>query len=227
MKITEEQKGMYILDDGRVRCFLFTGKEEALLIDTAFPDSGVITEVKKITSLPIKIVLTHGDMDHTGGLSKDGQCFLHQEDFKMLPETITKHELKEGDILKAGDYNLKVIHTPGHTYGSISFMEEEKHFILTGDGVQRNGTIFMFGENRNFSLYVDSLKKLSHIVKEKGIEKIYPSHSEYPLPQDAVDQVLCDAEKLQAGEIPPLKKHEFMPCNVYAGTYTGFLYMPH
>lgn len=226
MKITEEQKNMFILDDGRVRCFLFPGEKEALLIDTAFPDSNLLSEVKNITNLPLKIVLTHGDMDHTGGLSKNGECFLHQEDFKMLPDTVTKHELKEGDILEAGDYKLKVIHTPGHTYGSIAFMEEEKHFILTGDGIQKNGTIFMFGETRNFPLYLETLKKLSILIKEKAIEKIYPSHSEYPLPQNAVEKVLEDAENLYAGKIPPSKKHDFMPCNVYMGEYTGFLYQP-
>lgn len=226
MKTIEEQKNMYILDDGRVRCFLFQGENEALLIDTAFPDSDILSEVQKITSLPLRIVLTHGDMDHTGGLPKDGECYLHKNDFNMLPDTITKHELKDGDILEVGDYRLKVLHTPGHTYGSLSFLEEEKHFILTGDGVQRNGTIFMFGENRNFSLYLETLKKLSAQVQKSNVQKIYPSHSEYPLPQNAVDQVLADAENLQNGKIPALKKHEFMPCNVYQGKYTGFLFQP-
>ena len=84
--------------------------------------------------------------------------------------------------------------------------------------------IFMFGENRNFPLYLKSLKKLCEVVKNKKIEKIYPSHSESPLSAESVKKVLEDAENLYAGKIPMLKKHDFMPCNVYQGSYTGFLY---
>lgn len=226
IKVTEERSGMYILDDGRVRCFLFTGDKEALLIDTAFPDSNLVSEVKKITDLPVKVALTHGDMDHTGGLKQIGECWVHEGDFKMIEDGIVKHELKEGDVLSVGDYRFKVIHTPGHTYGSVSFLEEQKHFMITGDGVQKNGMIFMFGENRNFPLYLETLKKLQVLVKAQNIEKIYPSHSECPLPCEAVDNVLEDAQKLYAGQIPPAKKHEFMPCNVYMAPSTGFLYQP-
>lgn len=222
--VTKELDGFYILDDGRVRCFLFTDEKDALLIDTAFPDSNIIAEVRKITDLPIRVALTHGDMDHTGGLKDFGSCYVHSDDFKMIPENIERQELKEGDVLSAGDYRLKVIHTPGHTYGSIAFLEEQKQFILTGDGIQKNGMIFMFGENRNFPLYLESLKKLCEIIDGQKIKQIYPSHSEYPLPAEAAKKVLEDAEKLYAGEIPMVKKHDFMPCNVYQGSYTGFLY---
>ncbi|MCQ2572803.1 MAG: MBL fold metallo-hydrolase [Treponema sp.] len=224
MTVTKEPEGFFILDDGRVRCFLFVGENDALLIDTAFPDSNIIDEVKKITSLPVKVALTHGDMDHTGGLKDFGKCYVHGEDFKMIPDSIEKHELKEGDILTAGNCSLKVIHIPGHTYGSIAFLEEEKSFILTGDGVQKNGMIFMFGENRNFPLYLESLKKLRDLVKSRNIKKIYPSHSECPLPPEAAKKVLEDAENIYAGKIPMLKKHEFFPCNIYQCAFTGFLY---
>lgn len=64
----EFQENFYILDDGRVRQFLITGPEEALLIDTGFPDSGVYSAVKALTDKPVKVALTHGDRDHTGGL---------------------------------------------------------------------------------------------------------------------------------------------------------------
>lgn len=67
MDITKYEEGFYILDDGRVREFLITGEEEALLIDTGFADSRTAEEAAKLTNLPLKAVLTHGDMDHAGG----------------------------------------------------------------------------------------------------------------------------------------------------------------
>ena len=60
MDITKYEDGFYILDDGRVREFLITGEEEALLIDTGFADSRTAEEAEKLTNLPLKAVLTHG-----------------------------------------------------------------------------------------------------------------------------------------------------------------------
>ena len=65
-------ENFYILDDGRVRQFLMKGDDEALLIDTGFEDSHVYEAVRKITDLPVRVILTHGDVDHTGGLKDFG-----------------------------------------------------------------------------------------------------------------------------------------------------------
>ena len=48
MDITKYEEGFYILDDGRVREFLITGEEEALLIDTGFADSRTAEEAEKL-----------------------------------------------------------------------------------------------------------------------------------------------------------------------------------
>lgn len=69
-----------ILDDGRVRQFLITGEGEALLIDTGFEDSRVYEAVRKITELPVRVILTHGDVDHAGELRDFGKCCLHKAD---------------------------------------------------------------------------------------------------------------------------------------------------
>ena len=73
-------ENFYILDDGRVRQFLILGEDEALLIDTGFEDSNVYHTVKNITKLPVKVIMTHGDPDHAGGLKDFGKCYLHKGD---------------------------------------------------------------------------------------------------------------------------------------------------
>ena len=85
----EFQENFYILDDGRVRQFLITGPEEALLIDTGFPDSGVYSAVKALTDKPVKVALTHGDRDHTGGLERFGACWLHPRDWRLVQGDVT------------------------------------------------------------------------------------------------------------------------------------------
>lgn len=92
--MTETRKfgeNFYILDDGRVRQFLITGPKEALLIDTGFPDSGVYQAVKAITDKPVKVVLTHGDWDHTGGLGQFRECWLHPRDWHLVEGDVTLH----------------------------------------------------------------------------------------------------------------------------------------
>ena len=87
----------YILDDGRVRQFLIVGEDQALLIDTGFPDSHVYEAVRKITALPVRVLLTHGDIDHTGGLADFGGCFLHKADWKLVKDPAVHLEpLAEG-----------------------------------------------------------------------------------------------------------------------------------
>lgn len=218
------RENMYILDDGRVRCFLFVGDDSALLVDTAFPDSDIASVVKDITSLPVKVVLTHGDGDHTGGVKSFGECYVHAGDESLLAPDITKHELKDGDILSVGEFCFEVIHIPGHTYGSVAFLEKEKRFILTGDGVQKNGPIFMFGDKRNFPLYLESLERLDAMKDQ--FDLIYPSHNVYPLTTDAIRNCIKDATAVYEGKITSSEKHPFMPCNIYHGSYTGYLFQP-
>ena len=64
------QEDLYMLDDGRVRQFLILGSNTALLLDTGFTDSDVLTAVRTVTDAPLQVLLTHGDLDHAGGLGQ-------------------------------------------------------------------------------------------------------------------------------------------------------------
>ena len=56
MEVTEYTKDLYILDDGQVREFLTIGRNEAILIDTGFPETKIINEVQKLTRFPLKVL---------------------------------------------------------------------------------------------------------------------------------------------------------------------------
>ena len=66
--------GLSILYDGMVRQFLFTGEGEALLVDTGFAHSQVLAAVRTVTDAPVKVILTHADPDHAGGLGDFGEA---------------------------------------------------------------------------------------------------------------------------------------------------------
>ena len=211
----------YILEDGRVRQFLIVGEQQALLIDTGFEDSGVYQAVREVTDLPVQVLLTHGDRDHTGGLKDFGSCYLNQKDWHLLDSGIEVKDLREGDIFRCGDFCLEVLEIPGHTYGSVAFLDREKKLLLPGDSVQKEGPIFMFGAHRNLDLYIESQKKLCGLADQA--ETILPCHHDCPIGPEYREKNLKDAIDLRAGILKG-KKHPFMPCYSYKGRWTEFLY---
>ena len=140
-----------------VFCYLLVDREtkEALLIDPA-GDFGKITEKINRHSASVKyIVNTHGHYDHTSGndymLNKtEGKLLIHENDLSML-RSISKSDtahfsspgekrvlmLKHNDIIKLGEKNIKVIHTPGHSQGCICLYTDGN--IFTGDTLFTEG----------------------------------------------------------------------------------------
>ena len=157
-KIQLFAENFYILDDGRVRQFLILGEDEALLIDTGFEDSNVYHTVKNITQLPVKVIMTHGDPDHAGGLKDFGKCYLHKGDWPLISEGIQLEPLKEGDVFKCGGYTLETIEIPA-SFTSISCIIRQN-----ASSASRNSSTR--GSSRNFSY---SLSKASILSSRSSV----------------------------------------------------------
>ncbi len=171
------------------------GKEsagEGLVIDPG-GNSDTINRAIDETGLDIKvIVLTHGHSDHIAALrdvqDKTGaEVAIHIEDADFLegggsyssqfgisyrtphpPERL----LREGDTIEVGGMSLKVIHTPGHTPGSISLLTD--FGVFTGDTIFRRGigTTLMPGSSRPQLL--DSIRQKLMILPDNTV--IFPGH---------------------------------------------------
>lgn len=211
---------IYIFDDGKVREFLIIGQRKAVLIDTGFKDTHVIDLVKSMTSLPVQLIITHGDRDHIGDLEDFEECFIHQKDETLITCDIQKHYLKDGDMININDYHFKVIEIPGHTYGSIALFDESRGLLIGGDSVQV-GPIYMFGEHRNLDLYITSMEKLMKI--QDKVKVILPSHHFYPITCEYIEYCLNDAIKLKNGQLQGSTVNE-MPCNCFKGEHVQFLF---
>jgi glyoxylase-like metal-dependent hydrolase (beta-lactamase superfamily II) len=118
---------------------------ESVLVD-APADAGAILERLKETS-PRYILLTHGHPDHTGALAEVHAALAvplaaHPADSGTLP---VKPDLAliDGDTVECGRLKLAVLHTPGHTPGSLCF--RAGRMILAGD------TIFPGGPGKTWS----------------------------------------------------------------------------
>lgn len=222
LKTRELFAGLYALEDERVRQFLVIGEERALLFDAGFADSGVLETVRALTDLPIDVVMTHGDPDHSGGLADFGSCRMNAGDWPLVKNgSIALAPLDEGEIVACVDYRFRVIAIPGHSAGSLAFYDEAKGILLAGDSVQSGGPIFMFGGHRDLDAYIASLEKLERLIPVDVT--VLPCHSACPIDAGFIARDLADARALRDGKLTS-DAHPALPCRVYHGEATDFLF---
>jgi len=157
-------------------CFLVGDMEshEALIIDPGFErESEAKTILKEIerNGFEVKyIVNTHGHPDHTSGnrtlkeITK-APILIHEYDASMLSDPPADRLLHDGDLIHAGNIKLRVIHTPGHSKGSIILLGA--HTVFAGD------TLFA-GSIGRCDLPGGSLEEIKNSLKNKLL--ILPDH---------------------------------------------------
>ncbi|MFP4115596.1 MAG: MBL fold metallo-hydrolase [Candidatus Aenigmatarchaeota archaeon] len=138
-----------------------------------------------------KIILTHEHLDHSGAAKqlkeKLGAKLLAHEDAKLTPEAalveyfedrdfeppeVDKH-LKEDDTIKTSNYQFKVLHTPGHSPGSISLWDKNNQVLVPGDLLFVDG----FGRTDIPGGDEDTIKESLRRVKNLGdISVLLPGH---------------------------------------------------
>ncbi len=127
--------------------------KEVAIIDPGGSVDEILQIINSNGLKPIYVLATHGHFDHIGGIvdlqkSLDCQFLLNSEDMN-LAETLSEQalffgfnvtgkpkvhgSLKQDDIIKVGDIEIKTIETPGHTPGSVSFLTMNSLFV--GDTV--------------------------------------------------------------------------------------------
>jgi glyoxylase-like metal-dependent hydrolase (beta-lactamase superfamily II) len=87
-------------------------------------------------------------------------------------------QLKDGDTLTVGDRTIKVLHTPGHSPGSICLWEESSGLLFSGDTIC-DGLIYAQLPHSDFDEYVRSLSMLCSLAPQAS--KVLPSHVPTPL----------------------------------------------
>lgn len=159
-------------------CYIIQDREETCIIDPGAQPERILKNIKGRVKY---IINTHGHMDHIGAdLDIKGKTqakiLIHPFDTPLLSILSIEPDilLEEGDVVEIGDISLKVLHTPGHTPGSISLLG--KGFIITGDTLFRDGIGRTDLPGGSEEAIFKSLEKLKRYLK-KGVI-IYPGHGE-------------------------------------------------
>ena len=154
---------------------------EALIIDPGFDTSRDLRKtLDEVFSNRFRvrfIVNTHGHADHTSGNKATKNAIgapivIHEYDAPMLVDPSADKILRDGDVVRIGEVTLRVLHTPGHSRGSIS--------LLGGNVVFCGDTLFA-GSIGRYDLPGGSLEELVHSLKNRLLilpdhVKVYPGH---------------------------------------------------
>lgn len=200
-EIIQINENTWRIEDQGVRFFLLTGTEKALLIDSGMNVHNAREIAGELTTLPLELLNTHADRDHTGSNAEFSEFYMHPADepaYRQGGGQGAVVPVGEGDILELGDRPLDIIHIPGHTPGSIAVLDLKGRFLISGDLVQ-DGNIFMFGPGRDLKAYADSLGRLESFADR--FDEVWPSHGSFPVSPALIPQLKTAAEKILAGEL--------------------------
>jgi hydroxyacylglutathione hydrolase len=198
-KVIELVPGIYQLRGEKPgsHVYLIKGDTKNVLIDTGVAGKFPVLK-RRLTELGMHIkdvnliILTHEHYDHIGATAffhRTAVVAAHRlaaNKLELQDEFVTFSKyrnqpskpfwvdvwLEDGSIIDLGNYELQVIHTPGHTSGCICLYEPRAGLLFTGDTVFAGGTLSEIAVGGNVSDYVNSVRRLSNLK----IKQIYPGH---------------------------------------------------
>ena len=185
--------------------YLLLGSHTALLLDTGcglYPLKPLVDGL--IGNRKLQIINTHTHWDHVLGNVEFEEVFIHENEadfiskpydvsyFKESPNEIVKlyaekdflippakviKTLRDSDVFNLGEMDVKIIHTPGHSPGSICLLTSTGE-LFTSD-VAYYGDQFLPKRN-SFPIVLKTLSKLIELCEKQKDLELYPSHRKYP-----------------------------------------------
>lgn len=169
----------FVIGDIESNCYVLYQEDGGLctIVDPGGSAEKICAYIKAHRLTPERILLTHHHHDHVDGIAGirrefDVPVFIHEEELWRL--SFEAEGMKDGDVFGVGGESLMVIHTPGHSEGSVCFFCPEMKIAFTGDCV--------FSDETGYTIF-DGGSKWAMIRSIGGIINgwdddvvIYPGH---------------------------------------------------
>jgi glyoxylase-like metal-dependent hydrolase (beta-lactamase superfamily II) len=223
-KTEEIQQGVYLLKgEGKgSHNYLIRASYRNALIDSGL-DQNFLCLQEQLLSLGLKVrdidlvINTHEHLDHIGSNRYfQESSFIAAHRFAATKITLEDHYVtlyRSGDLneiplrvhlwlenrslFDLGSHTLEVIHTPGHTSGSICIYEFKTKVLFSGDTVFAGGALSYIAESGSVGDYINSIMRL----EARKICKIFPGHGHISQnPEQDLSQAIINAKKLLNGE---------------------------
>jgi len=185
---------MVVVGALETNCYLVYCEEtmECAVVDPGADPEKIIQKIGELGLMPGILINTHGHVDHVGANKDikekyDIPLYIHSSDSQMLDNILSTAMgffigakkspkpdkfLEDGENIPIGKSHLKVIHTPGHSPGSIS---------LSGDGFLLSGDLLFYGgvgrtdlPGGSWELLEDSIRKKIFIFPDDTV--VLPGH---------------------------------------------------
>lgn len=208
-----------IFDFGGIRgnesFYLVAGKNRALLLDTGMGKGDLPAYLRTLTSLPVAVAITHGHGDHFLQVNefKNSTVYISEKDASHLPPGYITPKfkwIKDGDVIDlGGGRQFEAIHVPGHTLGSMVYLDRKDNIAVTGDAVGSGMMVYLFMPSCTaLDQYLRGLKHLQE--KLKGLDHItllvgHAYQEKVPLTGAAAQEYVLDmtaaVEKVLSGQL--------------------------
>ncbi|MFX1256153.1 MAG: MBL fold metallo-hydrolase [Promethearchaeota archaeon] len=185
--------------------YLLLGSHTALLLDTGcglYPLKPIVNDL--IGKRKLLVFNTHSHWDHILGNQEFGEVYIHENEVNQIskpynlwflrdspckivkkyetknftiPPAQTIKPLQDDDVFNLGDIDVRIIHTPGHSPGSIC-LHTNRGELFTSD-VAYYGDQFL-PRRESFPMILNALSKLIDLCENYRNLELYPSHRKSP-----------------------------------------------
>jgi len=236
-----------IIEGDVINCYLLIGRERALLIDTGNGMGNIGEVVRSLTDLPVTVALTHGHCDHAGGRGWfDTPAHVHEadmslssklfstklasrvlaakwttaKDFLPQPYNAGYTAMTDGVVFELGGRSVSVVHLPGHTRGSVAFLDDRYKMMFTGDNISHNDLWMFLPDAVSVEEWIPTAGK---ILKLSEKYTVYSGHAEQPFDTELIrSQIECGAalvKSVSRNGIMPFRRRYYLPDGQMAISY--------
>ena len=159
------------------------------VIDPAWDPPAILAAAKQDGMKITHAIVTHTHFDHINGIEElvektDAKVIVHKKEVKQLPlEKGSVQAIEGGATLRLGNVELTLLHTPGHSPGSICVTAQDR--LLAGDTLFVSGCGRCDFEGGDPEVMYKSLTRLSQLDDQV---LLYPGHNYAPQPTSSIGE---------------------------------------